>query len=105
MDRIDGLQFGDTRYKREGFIDHSILNEIHTIEAILNLNYNFDGLIGFEGRIREYQIRLNPRMDKNLEFQIEADQKSLRNLEYKVSKEPPSKKVALISPQRGRHIC
>jgi len=83
-DKIEGLQFGDTRYKREGFIDHSILNGNHTIEAILNLNYKFDGLIGFEGKIGKYQIQLKPRMDKKLEFQIEADHNSLRNLEYKV---------------------
>jgi len=83
-DKIEGLQFGDTRYKREGYIDHSILNGNHTIEAMLNLNYKFDGLIGFEGKIGEYQIRLNPRMDKNLEFQIEANQNSLGNLEYRV---------------------
>ena len=82
--KIDGLQFGDLKYEQEGFIDNCILNGNHTIQAILNLNYNFEGLIGFEGKIDEYQIRLNSQMNQNLEFQIEADQKSLRNLEYKV---------------------
>jgi hypothetical protein len=82
--KIDKLQFGDTRYKREGFIDQGILDGTHTIQAILNLNYDFDGLIGFAGKIGEYQIKLIPRMNGNLEFLIEAEQNNLRNLEYKV---------------------
>ena len=83
-DKIEGLQFGDTGYKREGFIEESILNGNHTIEAMLNLNYKFDGLIAFEGKIGEYQIRLDPRMDRSFAFQIESDHKSLRNLEYRI---------------------
>jgi len=83
-EKIEGLQFGDTLYKREGWIDASILNGEHTVDAIVQLNYSFDGLQGFMGELDEYQIHMKPRRDEYLEFEIESSESQLRDLEYKV---------------------
>lgn len=81
---IEDLQIGDTLYKREGWIDKSILKGNHSIEGILNLDYEFNGLQGFNGIINEYNIKLAPRTCHNLEFIIEANKNKLRDLEFKI---------------------
>jgi len=81
---IKDLQIGDTLYKREGWIDKSILEGNHSIEGILNLDYEFIGLQGFNGIINEHNIKLVPRTCDNLEFIIEANKNKLRDLEFKI---------------------
>jgi len=48
---IIDLQFEDTWYKKEGIIDKSILKDNHTIEGLLTLDYPFNGLVFFQGKI------------------------------------------------------
>lgn len=81
---IDGLQFGDTLYRKEGWIDQSILNGNYTIEGILSLDYEFDGLQGFNGNIIGYSIQLVPKTSQALEFIVETDINKLRDLECRI---------------------
>ena len=83
-DIIDGIALGDTLYKKEGYIDKSILKENHTVERILNLKYDFKGLISFEGKINGLQIILKSRIGENLEFEIESTKLNLKKLENKI---------------------
>ncbi len=83
-DKIEEIQLGDTLYKKEGWIDKSILNGNHTITGIINLNYKFKGLQCFVGKIDNYQVILQSRKDENLEFEIESNPLHLKKLEYKV---------------------
>ena len=67
--------------------------------------------------IKLYRVKKANKIEEveDLERELKNAESNLVDL-YKVfhdilmvlknsSKEPPSKKVALISPQRGRHIC
>jgi len=81
---IDALQIGDTMYKREGWIDKSILEGNHTIEGILALSYDFNGIQSFVGNINEHIIQMTPRNSEKLEFIVEADKSKLREIEYLV---------------------
>ncbi len=85
-EKIEELQFGDTCYKARGYINESILNGNHNIGSIIELNYKFNGLVDFEGKIKEYQIILiaSESDDQNFEFEIESTQTELRKLENKV---------------------
>lgn len=83
-DKITGLQFGDTRYKKEGWIDEKILKGNHTVQAILDLEYTFDGLALFTGELGEYKIDLKSKDNSRFEFEIESNEITLRSLEYKI---------------------
>ena len=82
--QINDLEIGDTLYKRGGWIDKSILKGDYSIEGILNLDYAFNGLQCFIGKIGEHQIILKSRVDEYFDFEIESNESNLRNLEFKV---------------------
>ena len=82
--QIVDLEIGDTLYKREGWIDKTILKGNYSIEGILSLNYAFNGLQCFIGKIGGYQIILKSRVDEHFEFEIESNESNLRNLEFQV---------------------
>ena len=82
--KIDGLEIGDTRYKKEGWIEKSILKGNHTIEGILELNYDFNGLGCFVGNIGNYKILFKTRHGMIAEFEVKSSQNSLRTLEYQI---------------------
>lgn len=81
---IDDLQIGDTLYKKEGWIDKSILKGNHTIEGILELDYKFNGIQCFIGTIDGFNIKMKTRTSDELEFIINSDKNNMRKLEYKI---------------------
>lgn len=84
--RIEGLEIGDTLYKGEGWIDKTILNGNYSIEGVLDLKYEFNGLQCFIGEIENRKITLKPRENEILEFEIEASDTKLRNSKFEIIK-------------------
>ena len=70
-------------YKKEGWIDETILKGNNSIEGILNLDYDFNGLHCFIGKINDFKIKMNPRNSEILDFEVESTSNRIRELEYK----------------------
>lgn len=53
---LESFEFGETRYKREGFVDGKIFNGLNRIEDILNFDYDFPNPVIFIARIDEMDV-------------------------------------------------
>lgn len=55
--KISKLIFGDTGHPMHGFIDETILKGNHSIEALMEMDYNFRGLVIFEMEMGTIKIQ------------------------------------------------
>jgi hypothetical protein len=85
--KFDSLTFGDTWHLSSGFVDESILEGKNHVIDILNIDYDFEGLVGFEAEIGEITIRLltYPNEDRELEeYLVSGPMVELRSIYNKV---------------------
>ena len=73
------LTFGDTWHPSSGYIDESILNDKNKVKDLLEFNYDFKGLVGFEAKINSINI-----VYKNDTFEIKGPEAEIRNISDKV---------------------
>lgn len=73
--KIDIVELGDTSHPSSGFVDKIIIENLDTIYQIINFNYDFEGLVYFEGFIEELSIRYT--QDK---YEVEGDSRSIEKL-------------------------
>lgn len=53
---LEDFEFGDTGYKKEGYVDKKIFNSLHRVEDILNFDYDSDEPIIFNAKIDKIEI-------------------------------------------------
>ncbi len=73
------LSFGDTWHPSSGYIDESILNGKNKVKDLLEFNYDFKGLVGFEAKINNINV-----VYKNDTFEIKGPEAEIRNINDKV---------------------
>jgi hypothetical protein len=56
-DKIQIMELGDTWHPSSGFIDESVLGEIRTVDQILNVDYDFKGLVYLEATLEGLQVK------------------------------------------------
>jgi hypothetical protein len=57
---------GDTWHPADGFVDESWFKDIKTIEQLLALDYDFRGLVLFDGQVSTLQIHFDSNSDQFL---------------------------------------
>ncbi|MGH1539633.1 MAG: hypothetical protein ACRBHB_04365 [Arenicella sp.] len=76
---IIDLNFGDTWHPSSGYIDESILNGKNTVRDLLDFDYDFKGLVCFDGKIEGIDVYF-----KNHEFEIIGTDCQMRKISDKV---------------------
>ena len=74
-DSLIDLALGDTWHPSSGYIDENILNGKNKVKDILEFNYDFKGLVGFEAKINGVNI-----VYKNETFEIEGSETEIRSI-------------------------
>ena len=86
-DILENLSLGDTWHPSSGFIDQEILKGKRKVHEIIEFDYNFEGLIGFETNIGDMILQLlTGTKDKSekLMFEVKGTDKDLKILSDKV---------------------
>ncbi len=55
---LEDFEFGDTGYKREGYVDEKIFNGLHRVGNILDFDYDSEEPIIFNAKIYKLEIEL-----------------------------------------------
>lgn len=82
-----GLSLGDTWHPSSGFVDESILEGKYRVIDVLDFDYEFEGLVGFEAEIGKIKIHLltYPNEDRELEeYEVSGSKEDLRSIYNKV---------------------
>ncbi len=85
-EKISDLELGDTWHPSSGFVDQSILKEKNKIVDIIDFDYDFKGLVLFNGNLKSYTLRLlEESNDKHsVKFEVDGSKKGIRLLENKI---------------------
>lgn len=78
-DRLQNFEYGDTGYKKEGYVDERIFNGLHRVEDILTFDYDFTGYLIFQAEINSLAIELES--DYSIQkYKVCGEYLKLRNL-------------------------
>ncbi|RFS13509.1 hypothetical protein [Emticicia sp. C21] len=76
---LEDFEFGDTGYKKEGYVDEKIFNGLHTVGDILDFEYDSDEPIVFNAKIDQLEIKFIGR-----QFRVYGENFRLRILINKI---------------------
>lgn len=74
-------ELGDTCHPAAGFVDESYFKNVKTVQDFLQIDYDFVGLVAFDGRVNNLQIHFD---NGNNQFIITGDKKELEMLNQKL---------------------
>lgn len=77
-------ELGDTWHPRSGFVDEGILENPGSVQDVMEINYDFNGLVLFDARIGDFKVDLLPRNGEEYEFQMSGESWKLREFENRV---------------------
>jgi len=77
---LSDLAFGDTCHPSSGYIDETILKGKNKVKDIIEFNYDFKGLVGFEAIINGVNI-----IYKNEEFEVMGSDIEIQKIGEKVT--------------------
>jgi len=84
---MDNLSLGDTWHPASGFVDEGILNGKRKIKEVIDLDYDFNGLIGFTANIENMKLRLlsdTTDSSDGSKFEVKGPIKDMRILNNKI---------------------
>lgn len=70
-------ELGDTWHPADGFVDESYFLEVKTIADLLALDYDFRGLVTFQGQVRNVKICYDMDSDQ---FTLTGNNKEIEKL-------------------------
>lgn len=76
---LDIKEFGDTWHPSSGYVDEKILGNPKTVQDLLDLDYDYRGLIIFDAKIGNLDVYYR---DQN--YEIKGDQKEIEKLRRKI---------------------
>jgi hypothetical protein len=82
------LSLGDTWHPSSGFIDEEILKGKNKVRELIEFDYNFEGLVGFQAGLGNVEVSLITHSDEDSdqqEYEILGTPIELRNLKNKAN--------------------
>jgi hypothetical protein len=76
-------ELGDTWHPADGFVDESYFKDIKTIDDLLGLEYDFNGLVIFDGQVNNLKILFDNDSDQ---FTVTGDKRELEKLRQRLKR-------------------
>jgi len=84
---LDKLSLGDTWHPSSGFVDEGILDGKRKIKEVIDFDYDFNGLIGFNADLGNMKLRLlSDATDSSdgRKFEVKGSEQDLKILRNKI---------------------
>ena len=72
---IGVIEFGDTCHPSDGYVDAAVLNNPKTVQDLISLDYDYNGLVIFIATIGDFHVIYHSE-----KFEIEAEPKLIQQL-------------------------